>query len=207
MKKIFLFLQLVTFSLAGFSQATPSKVVRIADRTTAFGVNLPVGTIIYCASDSTFWAVKTGVATSLTLTTGHASLAQFDKTDLSIGTRSGTTVIINSSTGTGATLAAADGTYAGLMTAADFTKLSGLTSGSGVMVTESFELATSGANKTVILANTPKDSTGVSVSLNGVELNLHTPYNQFDMGVLATKTITFKIPVYQYDAVVVTYTR
>jgi hypothetical protein len=54
------------------------------------------------------------------------------------------------------------------------------------------------------LSAIPKDSTGIRASLNGVELKLTT---QYYMGTLSVKKLTFKIPVYVYDALVVTYTR
>ena len=50
-------------------------------------------------------------------------------TDLSLGTKTATTIPLNSSTGADVTLPAADGTYAGLMTAAEYTKLAGIATG------------------------------------------------------------------------------
>ena len=50
-------------------------------------------------------------------------------TDLSLGTKTSTTIPLLSSTGADVTLPAADGTYAGLMTAAQYTKLAGIATG------------------------------------------------------------------------------
>ena len=127
MKKYLLTTALLGISYLGFSQVTPSGHFRIADRTTAFGINVPVGTQIYCVSDSTTWEVKAGLGSAITITTGLPSLFLVGKaTNLSVGTQTGTTLNVNSSTGTAVTLPAADGTNAGLMTAAEFTKLAGV---------------------------------------------------------------------------------
>ena len=58
MKVIYLTITLLLFSLLGFSQTTPTGQVRIQNRVTAFGQNLPIGTQIYVMSDSTLWQVK-----------------------------------------------------------------------------------------------------------------------------------------------------
>jgi len=44
------------------------------------------------------------------------------------------------------------------------------------------------------------------ISLNGVELSMVTPYDQWDVN-LGTKVLTFRIPVYKYDAVSVSYAK
>ena len=117
-------------------------------------------------------------------------------------TASPTNGLVNISSGTGATLPVADGTNAGLMKPADFTKLSGLATGATATTfkVESFVEGTTGATgQTNTLAQTPKGATGVLVSLNGTEL----PAAQC---VFATNTVKVNIPVYQYDVVIVTYT-
>lgn len=75
MKKLILTTVLLVISYLGFSQATPTGQFRVADRTTTFGTNLPVGTQIYCVSDSTLWEVKltTGCASTRTITTALAA--------------------------------------------------------------------------------------------------------------------------------------
>jgi hypothetical protein len=91
------------------------------------------------------------------------------------------------------------------MTATMVTKLASISASSGTMTAESFEVASDAAtNSQVTLTNVPKDSLGVSVSLNGAELKLTT---QFYCGTLSEKKITMKIPVYKYDAVHVTYNK
>jgi len=73
MKKYLLILLMLAISYLGFSQATPSSVIRIADRTTAFGMNMPVGYQIYVVSDSSFWSVTHPCASTLTVTTALAA--------------------------------------------------------------------------------------------------------------------------------------
>ncbi|MES2140647.1 MAG: hypothetical protein V4511_13145 [Bacteroidota bacterium] len=127
MKKYILTTALLVISYLGFSQVTPASHYRIANRTTAFGINVPVGTQIYCVSDSTTWEVKVGLASTATITTGLSSLFLVGKaTNLTVGTVTGTTVNVNSSTGTSVTLPAATTTDAGLMTEADFDKLAAI---------------------------------------------------------------------------------
>ncbi len=127
MKKYILTTALLVISYLGFSQVTPSAHYRIANRTTAFGINVSVGSQIYCVSDSTTWEVKAGLASTATITTGLSSLFLVGKaTNLSVGTVTGTTVNVNSSTGTAVTLPAATATDAGLMTAAEQVKLAAI---------------------------------------------------------------------------------
>jgi len=45
----------------GFSQSTPTAQLRIPNRITVFGQNLPAGTQIYVLSDSTLWQSKRGI--------------------------------------------------------------------------------------------------------------------------------------------------
>jgi len=60
--------------MLGYSQATPVKLVRIADATTPFDQNLSEGTHIYNRATEELWSVTAGIASTATLTTGSASL-------------------------------------------------------------------------------------------------------------------------------------
>jgi hypothetical protein len=86
-KKYLLTIALFVISYVGFSQgtttpsgtasptnATPTAQLRIADRTTAFGQNLPAGTQIYALSDSTLWQTKIGIASTATINTAYLDL-------------------------------------------------------------------------------------------------------------------------------------
>jgi len=210
MKK-WIFLLALFIPLVGFGQS-PGKTFRVADRTTAFGTNLPAGTMIYCVSDSTNWNVKSaGVVSTRTINTAWvaAEIEWIRTTVQNSGTRGAVNyaVAIDSTKASYQALSilAATTSYAGVITAADKTKLDGISASSGTMTAESFEIASdasSGAQ--VTLVNTPKDSTGVTVSLNGSELTLTTHYY---CGTLSDKKVTMKIPVYKYDAVHVTYNK
>jgi hypothetical protein len=72
-KKLLLTSALLLVSYLGFSQTVPTAQMRIADRTTAFGQNVPAGTQIYCISDSTLWQAKVGIASTFTITTDLAA--------------------------------------------------------------------------------------------------------------------------------------
>ena len=210
MKKLLVISILLAVAMMGYSQATPGKIVRIADRTTTFGANLPAGTQIYCVADSTNWNVKAaGVASTRTINTAWAAAEiewirttvqttrDADQVNLAIDSTKASyhQVVIDSATTTNA----------GVMTATMVTKLASISASSGTMTAESFEVASDAAtNSQVTLTNVPKDSLGVSVSLNGAELKLTT---QFYCGTLSEKKITMKIPVYKYDAVHVTYNK
>jgi hypothetical protein len=65
---------------------------------------------------------------------------------------------------------------------------------------ESFsEFATGSSGQINTLAHTPKASTAILVSLNGMELKS----TQFTVG---TGTVQITIPVYQYDVITIAYT-
>ena len=74
MKVIILTITLLLFSLLGFSQTTPTGQMRVQNRTTLFGQNLPVGTQIYVVSDSTLWQAKFGIYNTGTINTSIDSL-------------------------------------------------------------------------------------------------------------------------------------
>jgi len=73
MKNYILTFAIGMMSLIGFSQATPSGQFRVATLTTAFGQNLPVGSTVWCAADSTTWDVTKPCISTLNLTTALAA--------------------------------------------------------------------------------------------------------------------------------------
>ena len=78
MKKYILTIALFVISYLGFSQTTPTAQMRIADRVTAFGQNLPAGTQIYVMSDRTLWQAKIGIGSALTIDSALAALPGTD---------------------------------------------------------------------------------------------------------------------------------
>jgi len=82
MKKLVLILAMVLMSFYGFSQATPTSQVRVTNATTAFGVNVPVGTTVYDIGADKYFVCKVASASTLTLTTGAANFTQVGGTGL-----------------------------------------------------------------------------------------------------------------------------
>ena len=74
MKKYILTIALFAISYLGFSQTTPTAQLRIADRTTLFGQNMPAGTQIYVVSDRTLWQAKIGIPSTLSIDSALAAL-------------------------------------------------------------------------------------------------------------------------------------
>lgn len=121
-------------------------------------------------------------------------------TQLDLGTIDGTSVGISSDGGANdVVLAAANTADAGLMTATDFNKLTGIETGAQknyTMITEKFE-ETSGTATAFTLAHTVQAG-GCSVSLNGTVLN---PADY----TLTANTIKVNLPVAQYDVILISY--
>lgn len=72
-KKLILTSALLLVSYLGFSQTAPTAQMRIQNRDSTFGQNLPAGTQIYCILDSTLWQAQFGIASNLTITTALAA--------------------------------------------------------------------------------------------------------------------------------------
>lgn len=73
-KKYILTIALIVISYLGFSQSTPTAQLRIPNRSTTFGQNLPAGTQIYVLSDSTLWQSKRAILSTKTITTAYNDL-------------------------------------------------------------------------------------------------------------------------------------
>ncbi len=76
MKKLILIMSFTLIGLLGFSQATPTEVLRIANATTAMGKNLSTGKLVYNIHDSILYVTNSGVLSTLTLTTGYTKFTQ-----------------------------------------------------------------------------------------------------------------------------------
>jgi hypothetical protein len=73
MKKLLIILSFILLALIGYSQVTDVGEVRIANATTAFGRNLPVGTKVYNIATGDYWVATAGVVNTATLTTASES--------------------------------------------------------------------------------------------------------------------------------------
>ncbi len=78
MKKLVITMSIVLISLLGYSQLTNVGEFRITNATTAFGVNLPVGTKVYNIATNEYWVATAGVITTATLTTASASFTKLN---------------------------------------------------------------------------------------------------------------------------------
>jgi hypothetical protein len=217
MKKLWILSIMLAVALMGYSQATPGKIVRVAARTTTFDTNLPAGTQIYCIADSTNWNVKAaGVASTRTINTAWAAAEiEWIRTTLQVNYNADS---VNLEVDTlkasyhQVVIKAATTDHAGAMTAADKTKLDGLTTGGGVYTSEAFEAVgdsltvTGSGYYTVTLAVAAKDSAAFTVSVNGQELR-HIAAGKYTVMVpdLAAKRVQLNIPVYKYDLIMVSY--
>ncbi len=79
--KIKILLSIIAFiAFVGVSQAQVTNVgdFRIANATTAFGKNLPVGTKVYNIATGDYWVATTGVASTATLTTASGSFTKLN---------------------------------------------------------------------------------------------------------------------------------
>jgi hypothetical protein len=93
MQKYILTISLILICYLGFSQTTPTAQMRIADRVTAFGQNLPAGTQIYVVSDRTLWQAKIGIDSALTI---DSALAAFPGTDYLVRINSNVSYFVQS---------------------------------------------------------------------------------------------------------------
>lgn len=74
MKKLLLFTGLLVVAVViGYGQATPSAQFRVATATTAFGINIPVGSTVYNVATDTYYLCKAPTASDKTLTTASAN--------------------------------------------------------------------------------------------------------------------------------------
>lgn len=79
MKKFVFFLIFSLIVTLGYSQVADVGEFRIANATTAFGRNLPVGTKVYNIADGKYWVAIDGVDKTETLTTGAAKFELINK--------------------------------------------------------------------------------------------------------------------------------
>ena len=126
MKKLILILGITLFTITGFLQATPTGVIRISDASTAFEQNIPIGKQVYNIETNELWVATQGIINTATLTSASGSFSLINgsgSTNLSEGSATSTTVVINSNTGNDATLNSASTSRAGLLSKAKFDEI------------------------------------------------------------------------------------
>ena len=137
-------------ALMGFSQATPSAQVRVATATTDFGINIPIGTTIYCIATDQYFVCKAATASTADLTDATANFTQ-----LATGAAHAAATV---TTGTGLgiagqniTMATANTTTQGTLSAADWNTFNG-------------KQSTSLASGKLLIGNTGGTATAVDMS-------------------------------------------
>lgn len=124
MKKLITSLILVLAVNYGFGQATPSNQVRVATMTTDFGINIPIGTEVYCVATDQWYTCKTATASTSDLTDASANFTLTNHAAVTLGTANGLGL-----TGQQLSLSTATTGAAGAMSAADKAKLDGIAAG------------------------------------------------------------------------------
>jgi hypothetical protein len=75
-KLVILLVSFVLLSMIGYGQATPTAQVRVANATTAFGINVPIGYTVYDVGANKYFVCTAATASTATLTTGSANFTQ-----------------------------------------------------------------------------------------------------------------------------------
>lgn len=76
MKKISFILLIFIVTVTSFGQTTPAAQVKIADTSTAFGINISKGSTVYFIAEQMYFAVTAPVASASTYHTARASFIQ-----------------------------------------------------------------------------------------------------------------------------------
>jgi len=183
MKKVSLFLSLMLISILAFSQVVPTEVLRIANATTAMGVNISVGKLVYDINADLLYVANAAVVHTLTLTSGSANFTLVSSTgggDQDLSYTAGThTVEITNGNNAIIPLAVDDGATEGLASfaAADFDATAGniaIDYANGQKVSTSHPGFATAALYDSITANTAKigvtdgDKGDITVSASGV---------------------------------------
>src|ERR1035437_1234851 len=101
MKNYIITTALLVISFIGFSQVSPSGQFRVATVGTPFGINLPVGTQVFCVLTNDLYKVTVAEPSTASISAqGVGTLVLVAMpTNLSVGTTTATTLNVNSSTG------------------------------------------------------------------------------------------------------------
>lgn len=193
-KQILLILLLMSLGGLAFGQATPGAQYRVATATTAFGINIPIGTTVYCVATDTYYLCKAATASTLTLTTGTANF-----TALAKGSHSHAQSDITNLTTDLASKVKYSDTVGGLIVGRQWGR-NNFAEKTAIryQYVEQWEEASAGSTGgSHSCSYTPLANT-VSLELNGLPLT-STQY------ALSGATIQVKIPVYQYDRVKLSY--
>ena len=134
MKKSALVFVFVLMAAFGYSQATPSASVRVADTTTILGINISVGTTVYVVSRDQYFICKAATASTEKVSAHlYANFTRVNHDAATVTTGSGLGI-----SGQNVTMATANTTTQGTVTAADWNtfnnKVTSITAGVGIGV-------------------------------------------------------------------------
>lgn len=186
MKKLILVFALFALVASfGFGQATPSGQLRVADTSTVFGQNIPIGTTLFVVADSSYWVSVAPVASTYNLNKSyHKLLASNTYKWVMIGSGKGSGTVVGGGTDT-------TGFY------------------SAWHIVQEFDESTTHAHgETHVLVGVAIPNS-VVISLNGMELKKSEyaltvapagPTPQSGVGVFH-----INLPVYQYDRIKILY--
>jgi hypothetical protein len=175
MKKLILIVLLAITAAIAHPQATPVGDFRVANATTAFGVNLPVGTQVLNIATNELWVSNAGVISTATLTTASGSFVKPNgggsATNLGQSTNTSTALTLTSSTGSSTILGVATTSLAGLESGADKTLLGQFSTTASQTYTFPTSSATLAANNQTMYIGTTSvaiNRTSGAIALTGI---------------------------------------
>ena len=211
MKNYILTIALLAVSYIGFAQVSTNGQYRIANRGVAtIGINLPIGSQIYVASDSSLWVVTHPLASGSTVAAAYAAgkldLVNNKEDEGKLTVKDSLNGLIHvakihSNTVNSNDVKIVGGTGVSITT--DSNSVITITnSTSGTWTVKSFEEATGGSGSTFALTESVLSLTAIKVELNGMPLT----QDAFGYSVnIGTGLITLTIPDNIYDKVTVAY--
>lgn len=225
MKRLSVILLFVLAAYFGFGQATPVAIQRIADATTVFGINIPVGTKIYDVANKKTYRVILPVPSSDNITTALAGTPKIELegggtiTNVTGGhgitaTPNGTAIHVTANTGIEQDSLAkmSETASSGEWAKFDANGLVGRTKAEtqgdlDIRIYDVYDLELTVDSITahgtsfnrVTLPHTPIAGT-IQVQVNGATLKPTTQYT-----IVETLKVRFSFPMYKYDQVSVSY--
>lgn len=221
MKRLSIFILLVLAAYFGFGQATPVTIQRIADASTVFGINIPVGTkIVNLATKQTYRVVLSvpstdnittalaanrieleggGSVTSVTVQSPYLSLTGTSTIDpkihANVGIAKDSLVKMDSTATSGMWAKFGTDGLVGRSTASVKHEL-----GIKTAAVYNLEQAADSLNRCIVDLGQAPVSTSVAVQLNGMTLKPTTQYT-----IVETTKIRISTSVYKYDQIQVSY--
>ena len=160
--KFLLVIIILTCALFSNAQVTPVGEFRVANSTTAMGVNLPVGTKVYNVADGKYWVVTTAAPSTATLAVpGTGAFTQLNPSQVfqTLSVANGTTTLSNS----GGSMTIAGGGINSVTTNSNTITITGTEVDGSVSNEGSLSVGAGTASTSIINSNT-SGSTGVTIT-------------------------------------------